>query len=203
MYMFQPTIDKDLIKDFPIEVFPGKIHLVDTARKLKPCLETLNKETILGFDTETKPCFTKGCRTTVSLLQLSTQEDCYLIRLNKVGMTSEIIDLLSNEKILKVGLSIHDDYISLRRKEPFEQGGFVELQKLCPGYGIKDSSLRKVYAIMFGKAISKAQQLSNWENAKLTAAQQAYAALDAWACLQIYNKLMTLPSPHPVKFALL
>lgn len=201
--MFDSTIDKDIIKDLPLEVFPGKIHLVDTEKKLEACLKALDKETILGFDTETKPCFTKGCKTVVSLLQLSTQTDCYLIRLNKVGLTPEIINLLSNENILKVGLSIHDDYISLRRKEEFEQGGFVELQKLCPGYGIKDSSLRKVYAIMFKKAISKAQQLSNWENAKLTPAQKAYAALDAWACLQIYNKLMELPTPHPVKFALL
>jgi ribonuclease D len=49
--------------------------------------------------------------------------------------------------------------------------------------------LQKIYAILFGEKIAKGQQLSNWEAPELTAAQQNYAAVDAWACLKIYNNL--------------
>ena len=50
--------------------------------------------------------------------------------------------------------------------------------------------LQKIYAILFGEKISKSQQLSNWENAKLTQQQQRYAATDAWACLKIYLRIL-------------
>jgi hypothetical protein len=51
---------------------------------------------------------------------------------------------------------------------------------------INDISLQKIYAILFDKRISKSQRLSNWEAPQLTKAQCDYAALDAWACLEIY-----------------
>ncbi|MDE6121004.1 MAG: hypothetical protein K2F63_04370, partial [Muribaculaceae bacterium] len=56
-------------------------------------------------------------------------------------------------------------------------------------YDITDISLQKIYAILFGERISKTQRLTNWEADTLSDAQQAYAALDAWACLKIYHHL--------------
>jgi ribonuclease D len=56
-------------------------------------------------------------------------------------------------------------------------------------FGIDDNSLQKIYAILFGRKISKNQRLSNWEAPTLSIAQQSYAAIDAWACLRIYNHL--------------
>ena len=49
--------------------------------------------------------------------------------------------------------------------------------------------LQKIFAIVFGKKISKAQQLTNWENSHLTAEQARYASTDAWATLSIYLAL--------------
>ena len=77
----------------------------------------------------------------------------------------------------------------LHRRGEFEPSGFVELQELVKQYGITDASLQKIYGIMFGGRISKSQRLSNWEAAELTQSQQVYAAIDAWACLRIYNTL--------------
>ena len=56
-------------------------------------------------------------------------------------------------------------------------------------FGIEDASLQKIYAILFQKKISKGQRLTNWEADVLTDSQKKYAALDAWACLRIYNLL--------------
>ena len=49
--------------------------------------------------------------------------------------------------------------------------------------------MQKIFAIIFGERISKGQRLSNWEAEVLTSGQQNYAALDAWACLKLYNHL--------------
>ncbi|WP_373775940.1 3'-5' exonuclease, partial [Porphyromonas loveana] len=142
-------------------------------------------------------------RPSVALMQIATETDCFLFRLNIINIPDELQQLLENPDTLKVGLSLHDDVTVIRRRRPLEPAGFVELQRLCPAYGIRDSSLQKVYAIIFGKRISKSQRLTNWEARKLTDAQQGYAALDAWACLRIFNHLMTLPTPTPTQFALL
>jgi ribonuclease D len=49
--------------------------------------------------------------------------------------------------------------------------------------------LQKIFAIIFGKRISKAQQLTNWESSHLTPEQARYASTDAWATLLIYLAL--------------
>ena len=60
--------------------------------------------------------------------------------------------------------------------------------------------LKQYLAIIFHQKISKSQQLTNWEAPQLTEAQQRYAAIDAWACLRIYNHLMAgnfIPQESP------
>ena len=49
--------------------------------------------------------------------------------------------------------------------------------------------LQKIFAIIFAQRISKAQQLTNWENSHLTPEQIKYASTDAWATLKIYLEL--------------
>jgi hypothetical protein len=73
----------------------------------------------------------------------------------------------------------------------------VDLQKMVWEYGIKDKSVKKMSAIILGFRISKSQQLSNWEAAKLSEAQKLYAATDAWVCLKMYKKLLA-SEKHPL-----
>ncbi len=97
--------------------------------------------------------------------------------------------LLGDDAVLKVGASVRDDIRGIQRLSPFAPAGFVDIQGMVSEYGIKDLSVRKVAGIVLGIRISKAQRLSNWEAQNLTPAQQLYAATDAWASLEIYNKL--------------
>jgi ribonuclease D len=75
------------------------------------------------------------------------------------------------------------------RRLKFVPAGFVDLQSIVKEHDIDDISLQKIYALLFSKKISKSQRLSNWEAEMLTESQKKYAALDAWACLKIYEKL--------------
>ncbi len=202
---FRETISKEEVSAITtLATFSGKIHLIDKMEQVAPAFEILNKETIVGFDTETKPVFHKvrGQHPEVSLIQLSSLTDAFLIRTNILDFPKELCDFIANPNILKIGLSLNDDYKVMRRRSAIEPAGFVELQKFCPGYGIKDKGLQRIYAILFGERISKSQRISNWEAKELTEKQQMYAAIDAYASLKIYLRLLEESHPHPHKFAL-
>ncbi|MBR6076978.1 MAG: 3'-5' exonuclease domain-containing protein 2, partial [Paludibacteraceae bacterium] len=174
------SIKKDEINELPIERFEGRIFEIDQKAKVKAAVEYLKNYGAIGFDTETRPSFKKGVSYKVALLQLSTDDTCFLFRLNKIGFPQELRTLLQNTKIKKIALSSHDDIAALKKRSDFRPANFVEIQKMVKEYGITDQSLQKIYAILFDKKISKAQRLSNWENAILTDKQKTYAATDAW-----------------------
>ncbi len=188
------TISKEALAALPIEVFPGRIVIVDNERLARRAVEILREAPIIGFDTETRPSFHKGRSNKVALLQLSTPDTCFLFRLNRLGLMPEVKALLEEERLLKVGISLKDDFCMLHRLNgnvPFQPQNFVELQSLVKRYGIEDQSLQKIYGIVAGKRISKGQRLSNWEAETLTDGQQMYAATDAWSCIQIYEILQS------------
>lgn len=188
--MYQAKISKEEVNLLPVEEFAGKIHVIDSPDKLKNAFQILNRQRIVGLDTETKPSFKRGVIHKVSLLQVSTRYECFLFRLNKIGFPKELGKLLSNDKITKVGLALRDDLNGLFRQQNFKPKGFVDIQNEVRNYGILELSLQKIYAIIFGKKISKSQRLTNWENDVLTPQQEVYAATDAWATLQIYLHLL-------------
>lgn len=169
--------------------FAGRIEVVDTPNALAKACRELSKATIIGFDTETRPSFTAGVTNKVALLQLATNECCYLIRLNRVPLSHEILSILSSDKIYKVGADVRNDINALNKLRHFAARGFIDLQNEVAKYGIADKSLRKISGIVLGKKVSKAQRLSNWAAKQLTPQQQMYAATDAWVCMEIYNKL--------------
>ena len=187
--MYAVSIDKQVINEMPLVNFEGHIHVIDAVSGVKSAVMALRTASVVGFDTETRPSFKRGEHHTVALLQLSTNTDAFLFRLNKTGMPDPLKHFLEDESIVKVGLSTTDDFHQLARMSNLHPGGFIELQQLVKQYSIIDMSLQKIFAILFRQKISKGQQLSNWEAPKLSDAQQRYAAIDAWACLRIYEFL--------------
>jgi ribonuclease D len=183
------TITKEEVSLFPAEEFSGKILEIRTIEACEEAVDYLSNFEMLGFDTETRPTFRKGSINGVALIQLSTNDICFLFRLSITGFPVPLIKLLSNPGILKIGLSLRDDFQSMGRRMKFTPQGFVDLQKIVKEHNIEDLSLQKIYALLFHKRISKNQRLTNWEADELSASQQKYAALDAWACLKIYEKL--------------
>lgn len=193
---FRSSITKEEVAALPTLAFGGEIVVVDTAAEAEKACSFLSRQKILGFDTESRPAFQKGVVNRIALLQLSTDQCCYLFRLNRIGLIHSILKVLETNKITKVGLSVDGDLRELNTLGPVRAKGFVDLQKLVPRFGIDELSLLKIVAIVLGGRVSKAQRLSNWEASQLTDAQRIYAATDAWTCLEIYKKLGTPPSPH-------
>lgn len=185
-------IEKSELADKPRVVFNGIIEEIDTEERAQKAIEILRQHKVVGFDTETRPSFSRGQGHKIALLQLSTDDMAYLFRLNKMGIPDCVADFLSDTGIVKVGLSVKDDFNSLASRRVFKPAGFVEIQDMCGSIGIEEKGLQKIYGILFGERISKNQQLSNWEIESLTESQRQYAAVDAWACLRIYRYLTDL-----------
>ena len=188
--MKKVTITKDEIAELEKVFYFGDIHIIDSTAKARGAIAHLRKQDIVGFDTETRPSFKKGVVRNMALMQIATIDECFLFRINTIGIPEILKEFLEDDNITKVGLSLKDDFGVLKRSYPdFNPMGFIDIQKVVEEYQIADKSLQKIYAILFNQRISKGQRLSNWEAPILTDAQQEYAAIDAHACLEIYRYL--------------
>lgn len=188
---FAQTVNVKEIEMLEQATFLGEIMVIsDTGADFSNAISYLSSQPVLGFDTETKPCFVpKVPRNRMAILQLSTSDKAYIFRLQQTGVPKELAKIMSNPRIIKVGAAIHDDIKGLQTYRVFDPKGFVDLQKVAAEYGIQEKSVRKMAAIILKKRVSKSQQLSNWEASKLSDAQLRYAAIDAWICKEMFDKL--------------
>ena len=193
MKQIKNTITKAEIAEMPKVQFSGRVFVIYTEEDANKAVDYLKNQPLVGVDTETRPSFKKGTSHKVALMQIATQDVCFLFRLNRIGMPASLQEFLMSD-VLKIGLSLKDDFMMLRSRKDVhaEDGNWIELQDYVGRFGIEDRSLQKIYALLFGKKISKSQRLTNWEADVLTDRQKGYAATDAWACIRIYNYLEEL-----------
>ncbi|MBR2361001.1 MAG: 3'-5' exonuclease domain-containing protein 2 [Bacteroidaceae bacterium] len=185
-------IDKTEVAEMEVVTFPGRIIVIQTEQEAEKAVEYLLRFPIVGIDTETRPSFKRGIMHKVALLQVSTYDTCFLFRLNMIGMCPPVVRLLSHPTLVKVGLSLKDDIHMLHQLGDFAGNNFIDLQNIVGQVGIRDMSLQKIYANLFGQKVSKRQRLTNWEADVLNDPQKQYAAIDAWVCLKIYDRIEEL-----------
>lgn len=189
--MYKQNLTNDEVNALPNIQFEGDIFVVNTAEEQKEAAEYLASQSVLGFDTESRPSFTKGVQDKISLVQVSSNERAYLFRVNKTPLIYEVLRIFQSRKIVKVGLAINDDLKRVASvNQKFYPRNFIDLQKIVGKYGIKELGLKKISGIVMGAKISKAQRLSNWNANNFTESQLRYAATDAWICVEIYEKLL-------------
>jgi ribonuclease D len=196
MKIIKEKFDKKDLQNLPKVQFNGRIITIISESDAEKAVDYLLSQPILGVDSETRPSFKKGWCNQVALLQVSTHDTCFLFRLNRIGMPDSIVRLLENKTVMKVGLSLKDDLLQLKHRRDFTPGNFVDLQNEAKELGVADMSLQKLYANLLGGKISKSQQLSNWECDVLSPAQQQYAAIDAWACVQLHEEIKRLENTN-------
>lgn len=185
-------IDKATLSSLKRVMYYGRIVVIYTNQEAEKAVDYLLSQPILGFDTETRPSFEKGRQYKCALLQVATTTGCFLFRLNHLGMCPAVRRLLGDKTVTKVGLAWNNDLTSLRQLGAFDAGTFTDLQNMVKEIGIEDQSLVKIYANLFNERISKADRLSNWERDVLKESQKIYAAIDAWACIRIYQEVLRL-----------
>ena len=191
--------EKRDIPGLPVDRFEGRIIVVQSVGEARRAVDYLLRCSQVGIDTETRPNFRPGPMHPVALLQVATADTCFLFRLNQIGLPDCIVRLFTDERTMKIGLSLQDDWSQLRKRADFQPVNYVELQNYVKSLGIVDMSLQKLYANLFGMKISKTQRLTNWEADVLSEAQKVYAATDAWACLRLYDEITDLLTSRDYK----
>lgn len=195
--MYQETITPEEIEQLELAAFPGRIHVItEPGPTLDHAIEHLSSQRLIGFDTETKPVFqAHQPRHDTALLQLSSETEAFLFRLQMLGLPQEIAEIMASPYITKIGAAVGEDIRGLQHYLPFQPHRFMDLQHFAEQYGIQEKSVRKMAAIILGCKVSKAQQCSNWEAEPLSDAQVLYAATDAWICVKMYKALLSTPRP--------
>ncbi len=184
-----PQLSKEAINELPMLAYEGEVLLVQTEGELSRALNSLRGETLLGFDTESRPSFKKGKVYPTSLVQLASSKLVVLIRLNHVGFTEPLAALLADPGVVKAGVAIRDDMRSLQKLHDFTPAGLADLADMAKKRGIKAQGLRTLAAHLMGGRISKAAQCSNWAKKTLTPQQVRYAATDAWIGRELYLRM--------------
>ena len=187
--MFQNEISKEEVAGLELIQYEGPIEVIDSMEAFEQEIGQMGRQPVLGFDTETRPSFKKGKVYPTSLIQISSLEQAWILRVGRIGYPGKLLELLSGELPLKIGLGLQDDLRRLRADFQFEPRGFLDLQQYVQAFRIDEKGLKKISGIVLNKRISKSQQVSNWDADILSEAQLRYAATDAWICLMIYNSL--------------
>jgi len=192
-------ITKEEINALPLNAYPGQVVIVDSDESLQACLDEVKRESVLGFDTESRPAFRKGESYPASLIQLGNKEKAWLFQIQKLNDLEPLWQLLADGRIIKAGVAIADDIKKLQDLLPFQPAGFVEIADLTQQAGILNTGLRSLAGLLLGFRISKRAQVSNWARSDLAEAQVQYAATDAWVSFLLYEHMTDL-SKRAVSF---
>ena len=122
MEYFKDSISAEDLEKLELASFPGQIFVIDTVgAEFNRAVNYLRNQKIIGFDTETRPCFSPDQpRYGVALLQLSGAERAYLFRIKNIGMHRRLCALMANDSIIKVGAAVKDDIRGLQRSQDFQ-----------------------------------------------------------------------------------
>ena len=183
-------LSKEDINELPLFHYAGRISLIRSARELGGAVERLRAETVLGFDTETRPSFSKGKSHSPSLIQLAGESEVFLFHLKWLPLGPELISLFEDPAVIKTGVAVHDDMRFLTKPTPFTPRSVIDLSTVARKNRIENHGLRGLAASFLGVRISKNEQCSNWANKELSPRQIRYAATDAWASRALYLRML-------------
>lgn len=183
---FPSEISKTKLQNLPIKFYEGDIHFINSEAGAQRAAAEIMGEAIVGFDTESKPAFSKGEKYLPSIVQIATQSGAYVFQLAKIGQLRFLKPIFECENLLKTGIAIHDDVLKLRDIEDFKANNFQDISDLTKVMGIKQTGLRNLAGIFLRCRISKISQVTDWSQENLSPRQLIYAATDAWISRDLY-----------------
>jgi ribonuclease D len=177
---------REQVNELPIRRYEGEVLVVGSMRELERAWEGLAAESVVGWDTETRPAFRKGESYLPSLVQTATAGAVYLFQLARMDFSKVVGGLFAEPTIVKAGISVADDLKGLQKVFPFAENSIVDLGTVAQRNGLKQTGLRNLAAQFLGIRIPKGTKTTNWAAARLSAQQIEYAATDAWVCRELW-----------------
>ena len=181
-------LSKDEINDLPLIKYQGNIQVLSNENHIEEAIEYLLTQKVIGFDTETRPTFTKGALNAPSIMQLAGDDIVFIFQLGSNKIFKKLSQILSDITITKCGVSVDRDLIELMYLSPFNPCSFIDLGDIARMRGIPHHGLRGLAALLLKYRISKSSQTSDWSRKTLSHNQINYAATDAWISLELFKK---------------
>jgi ribonuclease D len=170
-----------------------QITLVNTPASAQAALADLQSSATLGFDTESKPTFTKNESSDgPHIVQLSTARHAWIFQLQDAECRRVVATLLESPLTVKAGFGLGDDKKRIHAKLGIDFQAVLDLNATFRALGYrKDMGVRGAVAVLFNQRFikSKKASTSNWANPQLTEAQLIYAANDAYAAMRVWAEL--------------
>jgi ribonuclease D len=185
-------ISREEMSELPIRRYEGPVHVVAGRPDLEHAMQDILQETVLGFDTETRPAFRPGESYLPSIAQFATARAVYLLQVQQPDLFGAMREILSSESIVKAGVSVTDDLRSLKKVFEFDERAVVDLGKVAKRHGLGQTGVRNLAGMFLGTRIPKGAKTTNWAARHLTPQQVVYAATDAWACRELYLRFEEL-----------
>jgi ribonuclease D len=186
------AISREDMLNLPVRRYEGEVCLVETPQHLERALADIRNEHVVGFDTETRPAFTRGESYPPALVQAATARVVYIFQLRQTEVFPVVVEMLETARIVKTGVSVSRDLRDLKAVFSFEQQNVLDLEGVARRCGLKQTGVRNLAGMLLGFRIPKGNTTSNWAAPKLTPAQITYAATDAWACRELYLRFDSL-----------
>jgi ribonuclease D len=186
------SISREEMANLPVRRFEGDVCMVATPQDLERAMADIRHESIVGFDTETRPSFTRGEVYPPCLVQVATARTVYLFQLRAPVFFEVLAELLAQARIVKAGVAMANDLRPLKLLFPFIEKNILDLGIVARRCGLRQTGLRNLAGIFLGIRIPKGAPTSNWAAPQLSAAQITYAATDAWACREVFLRFRSL-----------
>lgn len=189
-------LSKEEISQLPLfqNLAPHQIVVLNTLDQCLALKEELYSTALFGFDSESKPTFTKGeTQTGPHLIQLATLEKAYLFQVND-EILNFLAPIFSSRDQIKIGFGLKND-AHLFRKKGIELNSIIELSKCFSSFGYKNQvGLKNAIAILFQLHFPKSKKIStsNWARKELHSHQISYAAADAYGAVLVFEELLRL-----------
>jgi ribonuclease D len=186
------SITREDLANLPIRRYEGVVSLVETLKDLEQARADIRQERIVGLDTETRPSFSKGESHLPCLVQAATARAVYLFQLSRLDVFPALAELLAKPEIVKTGVGLAYDLQRLKLVFPFTVESALDLGVVARRRGLGQTGVRNLAGMFLGFRIPKGNRTSNWAAPRLSPAQVAYAATDAWACRELYLRFESL-----------
>mmetsp|Transcript_5958 Transcript_5958/g.14072 ORF Transcript_5958/g.14072 Transcript_5958/m.14072 type:complete len:640 (-) Transcript_5958:467-2386(-) len=169
-------------------------HAADAINRLRASMQ----DPLITIDLEWKPEWKAGQNNRVSLMQLSSATVCVLLHTSSMGfqLPQAVKDLLTDPKVRILGFG-WESADENKMQSTFQMGqssfgNFLDLQVVAKQLSFPGSmGLLKLTKLVLGHDLVKAKAVSrsNWSLRFLSLHQIKYAAMDVFACGQVFRAL--------------
>ena len=171
----------------------NQIVVLRSPAQFEDAYRAIEREKFVGFDTETKPTFTKSAEAIgPHVVQFALRNRAFIVQLGKEPPLPFLKSVIESQEIVKVGFGLKSDRGPLFRSLGVKVGAAVELTGTLRALRYKQAlGAKTAVAIVLGQRLQKSKSVttSNWASPTLKPNQLLYAANDAYAALCVFRAL--------------